>query len=83
LVGSESIKGKVSIKIRTSQHRSPRYGGFDIVERVFSLIIPLEIGILANHLLQGFDNFGEIGGEFPHKVDLSEKKRLHGFLFME
>jgi hypothetical protein len=81
LVGGESIKVKVSIKIGTSQHRDPGYGFFDIVQNIFLFIIPLKFGILSNHPLQGFDNFDEVGSEFPHNIDLP-KKGLHSFVVM-
>ena len=81
LVGGESIQVKVPIEIRTSQHWGSGDGGFDIVERIFPFIIPLEFRILVNHLLQGLDDFGEVGSELPHEIDLPEKG-LHGLLVM-
>jgi hypothetical protein len=81
LVRGRSIEVKISIKIKSLQHRGSGYGRFDIFEIIFSFIIPLKFGVLANHPLQGFDNFGEVGSEFPHKIDFLEKG-LHNFLVM-
>jgi hypothetical protein len=52
LVGGESIKVKVSIEIGLRNTRCPGYGSFDIVESIFSLIIPLKFNIFESSFVR-------------------------------